>query len=93
MGSLEHGGDARSRIRRFIRETFLYMRPDFALADDDRLMAKGVLDSMGAVELIQFLEQEFSVKIRDEEITEVNLGSIAAIAAFVESRRRLRESA
>ena len=62
---LLENGDARDRIRHFVRETFLYMRPDYLLGDDDRLMAKGILDSMGAVELIQFIEHEFTLKIRD----------------------------
>jgi acyl carrier protein len=47
---------------------------------------RGIIDSMGVVELVQFLETEFRVEIRDDDITEDNLGSLAAIASFVAAK-------
>ena len=46
------------RVRSFVRDNFLYMHSDFELADDDRLLEKGVLDSMSIVEMISFIETE-----------------------------------
>ena len=77
----------RARLRAFVEENFLYMRPDFKLRDEDRLLERGVIDSMGVVEVIMFLEEEFGVKTADDEISEANLGTLAAIAAFVSSKR------
>ena len=48
-------------VRAFVQENFLYMMPDFELADDDRLLEKGVVDSMGISEMISFIEAEFGV--------------------------------
>lgn len=76
-----------SRLRDFVEENFLYMRPDFELKNDQSLMENGVVDSMGVMEMIQFLEEEFGVEVDDSEITEENLGSLDAIAGFVLSRR------
>jgi len=45
-----------SNVRAFVQENFLYMMPDFELADDDRLLEKGVVDSMGISELISYIE-------------------------------------
>jgi acyl carrier protein len=80
-------GEVRARIRSYIRENFLYLRPDLQLADDDRLLQRRILDSMGAVELVQFLEATFDFDVHDDEITEQNLGSIALIADFVLRKR------
>jgi acyl carrier protein len=77
----------RDRVRRYLDENFLYMRPDFSLADDDRLLERGVVDSMGVAELVTFIEDEFGVKTSDDEIVEANLGSLRAIAQFVCSKR------
>jgi acyl carrier protein len=78
----------RAAITGYIRENFLYARPDYPLGDDDRLLDDGIVDSMGAVELVAFLEDQFAIDIPDDEITEDNFGSIAAIAGFV-ARKRL----
>jgi len=75
-----------ARLRGFVEENFLYMRPDFELQNDQSLMANGIVDSMGVMEMIQFLEEEFGVEVGDEEITEDNLGSLDAITGFVVRR-------
>ena len=76
-----------SRVRGFVEENFLYMMPDFQLADDDRLLEKGVVDSMGIAELISFVEAEFGVVAAEDEISEANFGSLQAIGQFVARRQ------
>ncbi len=76
-----------ARTRGYVTEAFLYMRPDFALADDDSLFEKGVIDSMGVLELIGFLHSEFGVTVADEDINETHLGTLAGIARYVLARR------
>lgn len=76
----------RAQVRGFIEQEFLYMRPGVVIADGDSLMKKGVLDSMGVLEVMQFLTDTFGVTPADDEITEANLGSLEAIGAFVKQR-------
>ena len=76
-------------VRAFVQENFLYMMTDFVLADDDRLLEKGVVDSMGIAEMITFIEAEFGVLAAEEEISEANFGSLRAIGRFVASRQPL----
>jgi acyl carrier protein len=76
-----------ARTRRYVRDTFLYMRPRFVLKDDDRLLERGIMDSMGVLELIAFLETEFGVSVGDDDVTEENLGTLASIDHYVASRR------
>lgn len=79
--------EIRSRIRGFVDENFLYMRPDVELGGDDSLMGNGIVDSMGVMEMIDFLETEFDVSVPDEDITEENLGTINRIAEYVQEHR------
>jgi len=77
-----------SRVRAFLQDNFLYLRPaDFSLHDDDRLMERGVIDSMGVVEVISFIEDTFAIRVQEDEISEANLGSVGAIVAFVCRKR------
>lgn len=64
------------------------MRPDWRLGLDDPLLRNGVIDSIGVVELVAWLSDEFGVAIEEAELTERNLGSLQAIASFVEHKRR-----
>jgi acyl carrier protein len=42
---------------------------------------------MGVMELMEFLDSEFSVTPADDEITEANLGTLASIARFVAAKK------
>jgi len=80
--------DIIAHTRAWVRETFLYASPERVLADDELMMGSGVIDSVGAVELIEFLQQAFDVVIQDADISERNLGSLAAVGRFVYERRQ-----
>ena len=75
------------RVRAYVRDNFLYMRPDWLLQDDAPLLGSGVIDSIGVIELVEFLQREFACAIPEDEITEANLGSLSAIARFVHRKR------
>jgi acyl carrier protein len=79
--------DIVNRVRAYVRENFLYMRPDWPLPDDAPLLGSGVVDSIGVVELVEFIEREFSVTIPEEEITEGHFGTLRAIGTFVGKKR------
>jgi acyl carrier protein len=74
------------RTRAYIAENFLYMRPDFQLGETDSLLERGIIDSMGVMELVSFIESEFGVTVGDDDVTEENIGSLRAIHTFVTGR-------
>ena len=76
----------REKVRAYLQDNFLYMMPDLVLHDDDRLLERGIVDSMGIVELLTFIEDEFGIKPADEEISEANLGTVRSIVGFVSSK-------
>lgn len=76
----------RAKLRTFVRDTFLYMKPTVQLNDDDLLLQKGVVDSMGVMEVLTFMETEFGVAVPGEDLTEENLGSISAMAGYLGGR-------
>ena len=46
-------------------------------------MRLGYLDSFGLIELIDFIEKNFKVEIKDEEITTENFGSINKMSLLI----------
>jgi acyl carrier protein len=81
--------EIKSRVRAFVQENFLYAMPDFELGDEDRLLERGVIDSMGVAEMIAFVEAEFGISTSDDEVSEANYGSLTAIARFVHDKQSL----
>jgi acyl carrier protein len=77
----------RNEMRGFIKENFLYLRPDVELTDGDDFLALGIIDSLGFVELVEEVQSRYAIVIDDVEITEENFGSIDAITGFVERKR------
>ena len=67
----------------YVRRNLLYTRPDFPLTADTLLLEDGILDSMGVIELVGFLQERFGITLRDEEISEENLGTVGRIGACV----------
>jgi acyl carrier protein len=74
------------KIREFIIKN-LYYAEGAALSDDASFLAEGVIDSMGAMELVAFVESEFKIKVEMSEVVVKNFDSIHKMANFV--RRKL----
>ena len=77
-----HNEQTVNKIREFILQQFPLAKKR-ALKDADDLLETGVIDSMGVLEIVTFLEKEFSVAVTDEELIPENFRSIEAIARFV----------
>ena len=52
---------------------------------EDDLFHGNVVDSMGILDLIEFIEDRFSIEIPQEKMVKDNLSSIDNIAAMLES--------
>jgi acyl carrier protein len=77
----------RDKVRDYIIENFLFGDAE-PLADDGMsLLDEGIIDSVGVMELVAFLEQEFGVKVADEELVPENLDSVANLVAFIGRKR------
>jgi acyl carrier protein len=78
--------DLLAKVRAFIEENFLFREDISDLADTDSLLESGVMDSTGILELVAFLETEFSIQMADADIVPENLDSIAAIAGYLDRK-------
>lgn len=54
--------------------------------DETLLFDEGIFDSMGLLNLISFLEEDFNVKVDDSELDAANFGSINAITSYLERK-------
>ena len=57
------------------------------LAADEDLLGGGLLDSIGVMSLVFFIEREFGVQVPPEDVTIENFQTLERIAAYVARRR------
>jgi len=74
-------------VRNYILENYLFTDDQSELENDVSLLERGVIDSTGIMELVFFLEEQFGVKVDDEEMTPENLDSVDHIVAFVDKKK------
>lgn len=57
------------------------------LNDSYPLLESEVVDSLGLLKLVTFLENEMDIEIEDEDLIPSNFGTIANIASLVEAKQ------
>jgi len=77
--------DVKGKIRIFIIENYLFGDAE-GLKESTSFLDEGIIDSTGILELIDFISEEFSITVEDEELIPENLDSINNVAAFIGSK-------
>ena len=75
-----------------ILENYLFTDDDSQLSDSDSFLEKGILDSTGILEVIYFIEDEYGIKVEDEEMIPENLDSVESLVVFVQHKQGLKAS-
>lgn len=74
------------RLRDFINETFP-VALEARLTAEESLFDAGILDSIGVLGLMNWLEREFDIIIDDDDVIPENIDGIGPLVRFVESKR------
>ncbi|MEI8354773.1 MAG: acyl carrier protein [Deltaproteobacteria bacterium] len=77
--------EMREQIRSYIVDNFLF-GDDNGLDDSASFLESGMIDSTGILEVIGFLEENFSIKVKDDELIPENLDSIGNILGFLDRK-------
>lgn len=81
--------DAASRIHAFIAEDLL-MGQGVEFSQKDALLEEGIIDSLGLLEVVTFIEAEFDISVQDTDVTLDNFGTVSTIASYVLSLKTER---
>lgn len=77
-------------IRAFVASNLLFSSDGFPYADDASFLREGIIDSLGVVELVAFVQKQFGIAVAQSEVIPDNFDSVAKLAAFV--RRKLGQT-
>jgi len=71
-------------IRAFVSEELLHDHNQNKLQDEDQLIENGIIDSLGIMTLLVFLEEKFSIQVSGDDLVPENFSSITAISSLTE---------
>ena len=74
-------------IKTYILENYLFTDDNSQLSSSDSFLEKGILDSTGILEVIYFIEDEYKLKVEDDEMIPDNLDSVERLVDFVERKQ------
>jgi acyl carrier protein len=66
----------------YIRNELLHGRGD-NLTPEDNLLSAGIIDSIGILQLVAFIEEHFNIKVPDEDVVYENFYSAKVLSNYL----------
>ncbi|WP_394821756.1 acyl carrier protein [Pendulispora albinea] len=76
--------DPKTKITNYLAKFF----PAHAIADEDDIFKLGFVNSMFAIQLVNFLEHEFGIEIDNDDMELDNFRSIRALTGLVQRKSK-----
>jgi len=74
-------------LRTFIQNNFLLGDKNRAIKEDESFLQSGIIDSTGVLELVNFIEETYKIKVEDEELVPENLDSIQNLITYIQRKQ------
>jgi acyl carrier protein len=74
--------DIEREVHSFVVTNFLFGQ-SVDLQPEDSLLDRGLIDSTGVLELVDFIEERYAIKVEDEEVIPSNLDSVRNVTTYV----------
>lgn len=72
------------QIKKFIIDTFMY--GEGSLKNDEPLFEAGIIDSMGFIKLLSYIEKTFNIPVEMSEVTMDKFGTVNDIVKVIKSK-------
>lgn len=71
------------KLKHYIATEIMYAADD-ALSEDEPLLGSGIIDSLGIMRLVSYIEEEFGVEVPEDQLVPEHFRTVTALAQFVE---------
>jgi len=75
--------EIKQRVNQFFLDDILREDNGFELQDTSNLIEGGIIDSLGIMKLLSFIEQTFQIQISNDELVPENFETIERICALI----------
>lgn len=81
--------DYETRIERFIRAELIDPAEEINLLEEENLLVTGVIDSLGVIRLVEFIEDELAIVVPPQDITLQNFRNLTAMRDYLLRRKEM----
>ena len=74
--------DYKNALVEYIRDEFVRNRKAI-IKDDEDLLSSGVIDSLGILKMVSFIEERFGIQIPGEDVVYENFCSVEAMSRYL----------
>jgi len=78
--------ESRDSLIQYIKDEFVKKRGG-DIKDDDDLLSSGLIDSLGILKLVSFMEEQFAMEIPSEDVVYENFHSIESMLNYLANRK------
>lgn len=78
--------DIAERISGYVSEAFLAGNRNVHFTPQTSLLGSRIIDSLGILEMIEYMEREFGITVEETEMIPENLDSIESMSKFVQHK-------
>ena len=82
--------DTRTAVKDFIILNFLFGDESGLTSDSVSLLDSGIMDSIGVMELVSFLEIDMKLEVPDSDLVPENLDSVDNLVGYITRRQETR---
>ncbi len=79
--------DLREKIRKFIESNLVVFEDEAEFTDSDNIFEMGFVNSLFAMKLVNYIEQEFSIEVDNDDLEISNFSSVDRIVEYIESKK------
>ena len=73
-------------LRQFVIDNFLFGEGEEKFSNDDSFLDTGIVDSMGILQLVSFVQEKYAIRVADDELMPDNWDSVRRVAGFVQRK-------
>lgn len=74
-------------LRQHLAREILFTGQTYPHSDTASFLENGIVDSMGVMQLVMFVEEHFGVSVNDADIVPDNFDSVARLAAYIRRKQ------
>jgi acyl carrier protein len=84
--------DIKENIRQYIAQNMLFS-DKFTHDDDASFLEQGIIDSIGFMELVSFVQKEYGFEVGPEDLVRENFDSVNKLSRYIGSRQTTAQRA
>ncbi len=84
---MENAQQIKEAVKGYIVENFMFGNESEPIREDDSFIERGIIDSTGIMELIDYIENKYDISLDDKELVPENLDSLNNLSRFILSKK------